>query len=77
MGTISPQIAETGPSVASGPQGTAHMGIDAQGAATERRDRDSEIIGIIRSVVSQPPTPHDVEDERSFRSLSGEGHRYG
>ena len=29
-GTVSPQIAEMSPSVASGPQGTAHMGIDAE-----------------------------------------------
>ena len=61
-GTISPWIAETSPSVASGPQGTAHKGIDARGAATERRDRDSQIIGIIRPVASQPPMPHDVEE---------------
>ena len=62
MGTVSPRIAETSPSVASRPQGIAHMGIDAQGAATEGRDRDSQIIGIIRPVASQPPMPHDVEE---------------
>ena len=61
-GTISPQIAETSPPVASRPQGTARMGIDARGAATERRDRDSQIIGIIRPVASQPPMPRDVEE---------------
>ena len=50
------------PLVASGPRGTARTGIDARGAATERRDRDSQIIGIIRPVTSQPPTPRDVEE---------------
>ena len=50
------------PSVASGPQGTARMGIDARGTATERRDRDSQLIGIIRPMASQPPTPRDVEE---------------
>ena len=48
--------------MASGPQGTARMGMDARGAATECRDRDSQIIGIIRPVASQPPTPCDVEE---------------
>ena len=48
--------------MASGPQGTAHTGIDAQGTATECRDRDSQLIGIIRPMASQPPTPHDVEE---------------
>ena len=62
MGTVSPQIAETSPTVASRPQGTAHMRIDAQGTATERRDRDSQIIGIIRPMASQPPMPRDVEE---------------
>ena len=38
------------------------MGIDARGAATECRDRDSQLIGIIRPVASQPPTPRDVEE---------------
>ena len=61
-GTISPQIAEMSPSVASRPQGMARMGIDARGAATERRDRDSQIIGIIGPMASQPPTHHDVEE---------------
>ena len=61
-GTVSPQIAETSPSVASGPHGTARTGIDAQGAATECRDRDSQIIGIIRPMASQPPMPCDVEE---------------
>ena len=48
--------------MASGPQGTAHMGIDARGTATEHRDRDSQIIGIITPVASQPPTLCDVEE---------------
>ena len=48
--------------MASGAQGTAHTGIDTRGAATECRDRDSQIIGIIRPVASQPPTPLDVEE---------------
>ena len=48
--------------MASGPQGTARMGIDAQGTATEHRDRDSQIIGIIRPVASQPPMPLDMEE---------------
>ena len=40
------------------------MGIDARGAATECRDRDSQIIGIdlIRPVASQPPMPCDMEE---------------
>ena len=46
-------MAETSPSVASRPQGTAHMGIDALGTATEHRDRDSQIIGIIRPMASE------------------------
>ena len=50
------------PSVASGPQGTACTGIDARGTATECRDRDSQIIGIIRPMASQPPTPCDIEE---------------
>ena len=62
MGTISPRIAETNHIVASRPQGTARTGIDAQGTATECRDRDSQIIGIIRAMASQPPTPHDMEE---------------
>ena len=53
---------ETSPAVASGPQGTACTGIDAQGTANERRDRDSQIIGIIRPVASQPLMPCDVEE---------------
>ena len=61
-GTVSSRIAEMSPSVASGPQGTAHMGIDARGTATECRGRDSQIIGIIRPVASQPPTPRDMEE---------------
>ena len=48
--------------MASGPQGTAHTGIDAQGTAPECRDRDSQIIGLIRPVASQPPTPRDMEE---------------
>ena len=50
------------PTVASGPQGTACMGRDARGTATERRDRDSQIIGIIRPVASKPLMPRDVEE---------------
>ena len=38
------------------------MGIDARSTATEHRDRDSQIIGIIRPLASQPPTPHDMEE---------------
>ena len=48
-------------SVASRPQGTARTGIDARGTATECRDRDSQLIGIIRPMASQPLMPHDVE----------------
>ena len=61
-GTVSPQIAEMNLSVASRPQGTAHTGTDARGAVTECRDRDSQIIGIIRLVASQPPMPCDMEE---------------
>ena len=50
------------PSVAGGPQGTVCSGVDAQGTATERRDRDSQLIGIIKLVASQPLTPCEVED---------------
>ena len=50
------------PAVASRPQGTACMGIDARGTATECRDRHSQLIGIIRPVASQPPMPHDMEE---------------
>ena len=38
------------------------MGIDARGTATEHRDRDFQLIGIIRAVASQPPMPHDVKE---------------
>ena len=38
------------------------MRIDSQGTTTECRDRDSQIIGIIRPVASQPPMPCDVEE---------------
>ena len=62
MGTVSPRIAETSPSVASGPQGTARMGIDVRGTATECRDRDSQIIGIIRPMASKPLTQRDMEE---------------
>ena len=48
--------------MASGPQGTACIGIDARGTATECRDKDSQLIGIIRPVASQPPTPLDMEE---------------
>ena len=50
------------PLVASRHQGTARTGIDAQGTAMERRDRDSQIIGIIRPVACQPPMPCDMEE---------------
>ena len=48
--------------MANGPHGTAHMGIDAHGTATECRDRDSQIIGIIRPMASQPSMPRDMEE---------------
>ena len=48
--------------MASGPQGVAHIGRDARGAALDHRDRDSQIAGIIRPVASQPPMPCDVEE---------------
>ena len=50
------------PSVAGEPQGTVHSGVDAQGAAMEQRDRDSQLIGIIKPVASQPLTPREVEE---------------
>ena len=50
------------PSVAVGPQGTACSGVDAQGTVTERRDRDSQLIGIIKPVASQSLTPCEVEE---------------
>ena len=62
MGMVSPHIAEMNPSMVSGSRGTAHMGMDTRGTTTECRDRDSQIIGIIWPVASQPPKPHDVEE---------------
>ena len=62
MGTVSTQVAGTSPSVAGRPQGTAHSGVDAQGTAMEQRDKDSQLIGIIKPVASQPLTPHKVEE---------------
>ena len=50
------------PSVAGRPQGTVHSGVDAQGAAMEQGDRDSQLIGIIKPVASQPLTPCEVEE---------------
>ena len=61
-GTVPPCIAEMNPSVVGGSWGIAHMGIDTRGTTMECRDRDSQIIGIVRPVVSQPPTPHDLEE---------------
>ena len=61
MGTVSTQVAGMSPSVAGRPQGTVRSGVDAQGAATEQRDRDSQLIGIIKPVASQPLMPHEVE----------------
>ena len=62
MGTVSTRVAGTSPSVAGRPQGTVHSGVDAWGAAMERRDRDSQLIGIIKPVASQPLTPCKVEE---------------
>ena len=42
------------------------MGIDAQGTATECKDRDFQLIGIIRPMASQPLTPHDVEEVQEW-----------
>ena len=50
------------PSVAGRPQGTVCSGVDVRGAATERRDRDSQLIGIIKPVPSQSLMPHEVEE---------------
>ena len=36
--------------------------MDAQGTATEQGDRDSQVIGIIKPVASQPLTPCEVEE---------------
>ena len=65
-GTVSPCITEMNPSVVGGSWEISHMEIDSRGTTTERRDRDSQIIGIIRPVVSQPPMPHDVEEIREL-----------
>ena len=59
---VSTRIAGTSPSVAGRPQGTVCSGVDARGAAKEQRDRDSQLIGIIKPVASQPLTPHEVEE---------------
>ena len=37
-------------------------GLDAWGTAAEWRDRDSQLIGIIKLVASQSLTPHEVEE---------------
>ena len=50
------------PSVAGRPQGTVHSGVDARGAAMECRDRDSQLIGIIKPVASQPLMPRRLEE---------------
>ena len=50
------------PSVGGGPQGTVHSGVDAQGTATEPRNRDSQLSGIIKPVASQSLTPCEVEE---------------
>ena len=52
------------PSVVSRSRGVAHVGVGARGSTVECRDRDSQIVGIIRPVASQPPTLHDVEATR-------------
>ena len=62
MGTVSIRVAGTSPSVAGRPQGTVHSGVDAQGTVTEQRDRDSQLIGIIKPVASQPLMPREVEE---------------
>ena len=36
--------------------------MDARGTATEQRDRDSQLIGIIKPVASQPLMPREVEE---------------
>ena len=63
-GTASPRIAETNLSVVGGSRGIAHTGRDTQDTATECRDRDSQIVGVIRPVASQPPMPHGMEEIR-------------
>ena len=50
------------PLVAGGPQETVHSGVDVRGTATEQRDRDSQLIRIIKPVASQPLTPCEVEE---------------
>ena len=62
MGTVSTRVAGMSPSVAGRPQGTVHSGVDTRGTAMEQRDRDSQLIGIIKPVASQPLTPHEVEE---------------
>ena len=62
MGTVSTRVAGTSPSVAGGPQGTVRSGVDARGAATERRDRDSQLIGIIQPVASRSLMQCEVEE---------------
>ena len=56
-GTVSTQVAGMSPSVAGGPQGTVPSGVGARGTATEQRDRDSQLIGIIKPVASQSLMP--------------------
>ena len=50
------------PSVAGRPQGTVRSGVDSRGTATEQRNRDSQLIGIIKPVASQPLMPCKVEE---------------
>ena len=45
-----------------GTRGIANMGRGTRDTTTEHRDRDSQIVGVIRPVDSQPPMPHDVEE---------------
>ena len=59
---VSARVAGISPSVAGRPQGTVRSGVDAQGAATERRDRDSQLIGIIKPVASHSLMPCEVEE---------------
>ena len=65
-GTVSAQVAGISPSVAGRPQGTVRSGVDARGTAKERRDRDSQLIGIIKPVASQPLTPCKVEETQEL-----------
>ena len=62
MGTVSTRVAGMSPPVAGKPQGTVHSGVDARGTAMERRDRDSQLIGIIKPVASQPLMPREAKE---------------